>query len=314
MRNFVVVAICLVTCLLLCSFRQASSASQQKPAPQVGSASKQKGENRKEGDSAAPPVPPATDAKGVGAATRNGPREDDRVEVTALPPEIAVKQVKDSIDRTIMWCTVILTMVGALGTYAAVKTLRQVKRQADTLEDHKTKFEQLAKAAEDNAKAAKAYASVVEEQRKLMEAAGRHTEDLAKQAVRQTELTQAQLEMSHRPWIAVEVVPSSPITFDQRGCVFAAKVTMTNVGHSVAKHVSLWTEFAISGLEGPIQVRDRLCNIMRRPENENSDYGWLLFPGQRAVEERPVIARPESIRQALDRLALGWLCRLSVSS
>jgi hypothetical protein len=74
--------------------------------------------------------------------------------VTALPPEIAIKQVKDSIDHTIMWCTIILTFVGVIGTIAAVRTLRQVKRQADTLEDHKTKFDELAKAANNNAEAA----------------------------------------------------------------------------------------------------------------------------------------------------------------
>lgn len=89
-------------------------------------------------------------APGVGADKREA-GSAEKVDVATLPSEIAVKQIKDSIDRTIMWCTVILTIVGVVGTCAAVKTLREVKRQADTLEDHRTKFEELAKAARDNA-------------------------------------------------------------------------------------------------------------------------------------------------------------------
>src|ERR1700690_3125664 len=68
------------------------------------------------------------------------------------------------------------------------------------------------------------------------------THALALQAVRQTQLTQAQLELSHRPWVSVEVGVASNLIFDQRGVLLALKVKMSNVGHSVAKFVSLWTE------------------------------------------------------------------------
>ncbi len=63
-----------------------------------------------------------------------------------------------------MWCTVILTIIGFLGTVAALKTLKQVKRQADTLEDHKTKFDELAKAANSNAEAAILQVRAMQEQ------------------------------------------------------------------------------------------------------------------------------------------------------
>ena len=116
----------------------------------------------------------------------------------------------------------------------------------------------------------------------------------------QLDTMKGQLELEHRPWVAVNVEPSSPIVFDERGCVFMCKVTMTNVGHSVAKHVSLWTDFALLGIENPIEVRDKLCDIMRQPQNESSDYGWLLFPGQSAIEQRPIIAAPERIKKALE--------------
>ena len=130
--------------------------------------------------------------------------------------------------------------------------------------------------------------------------AGAHTEGLARQAVRQTELTQKELELTHRPWIAVDIAPISPLVFDQRGCVMHFNVTMKNVGHSVAKNVSLWTDLAISGIHDPMKVRDELCNIMKRPENENSDYGWLLFPNQQAIEQRPAIKSPADVQKAVE--------------
>jgi hypothetical protein len=116
----------------------------------------------------------------------------------------------------------------------------------------------------------------------------------------QLDTMKGQLELEHRPWIAVNVEASSPISFNANGCFLTCKVTMTNVGHSVAKHVSLWTGFALLGIDDHMKIRDELCGIMHQPQNEKSDYGWLLFPGQSAIEHRPIIASPERIKQALD--------------
>ena len=137
-----------------------------------------------------------------------------------------------------------------------------------------------------SAEAAKASVEAMEKQRGVMQ--------------EQLDTMKGQLELEHRPWVAVNVEPSSPIVFDERGCVLMCKVTMTNVGRSVAKHVSLWTDFALLGTENPIEVRDKLCDIMRQPQNESSDYGWLLFPNQSAVEQRPLIASPERVKKALE--------------
>jgi hypothetical protein len=145
---------------VLCGFQQKTSSTQQKSGSKAASASGQKADAGKGQHGAASPGEPAA-AADKNAVAPTVPRQNDKVEVTALPPEIAIKQVKDSIDRTIMWCTIILTFVGSLGTWAAVKTLRQVKRQADTLEDHKAKFEDLATAANNNAIAANASAKAV---------------------------------------------------------------------------------------------------------------------------------------------------------
>ncbi len=162
MRTLFVVAT-FVACLVLCGFQQKPSSTQQKSGSKAASASGQKADAGKGQHGAASPGEPAAaaDKNAVAQAT---PRQSDKVEVTALPPEIAVKQVKDSIDHTIMWCTIILTIVGVIGTIAAVRTLRQVKRQADTLEDHKTKFDELAKAANSNAEAAILQVRAMQEQ------------------------------------------------------------------------------------------------------------------------------------------------------
>lgn len=120
MKTLSVVAT-LVTCFLVCAFWQETSASQRKPAPQIGSADKQSTDRGKTTHSVAPPIQPATDAADKSPAPQAGPHQNDKVEVASLPPEIAVKQVKDSIDRTIMWCTIILTIVGFVGTIAAVR-------------------------------------------------------------------------------------------------------------------------------------------------------------------------------------------------
>lgn len=59
----------------------------------------------------------------------------------------------------------------------------------------------------------------VQSQVRVMETGGNDTHDLAQQAVKQTALNEFQLELSHRPWIAVDIEPASGLIFDQRGAV-----------------------------------------------------------------------------------------------
>jgi len=136
-------------------------------------------------------------------------------------------------------------------------------------------------------------------QLELMRSAGQDTHDLAQQAVRQTDLTESQLELTHRPWVSVEVAVVSNLIFDERGAVLMLNATMRNLGSSVAKHVSLWTQFVVGGVHDLNQAHESLCNIMKQPVNEKSDYGSLVFPGQVVTEPRPIIASQEDIGQAL---------------
>jgi len=80
--------------------------------------------------------------------------QNNEVKVTALPREIEIKTAKDAIDKTVLGCTIVLTFIGIAGTVVAVKTLFAIKRQADIMEEHREKLEQLASAAGKNADAA----------------------------------------------------------------------------------------------------------------------------------------------------------------
>jgi hypothetical protein len=153
MKTLPVVAT-LVTCFLLCGFQQEASSSQREPAPQVGSADKQRADSGKTTRGPAPPTQSAPDAADKNATSAAGPRENDKVEVTALPPEIAIKQIRDSIDCTILYCTIILTIVGVVGMSVGVWTLLAIKDQARTLHEHSEELWKLAEAAWKNAGAA----------------------------------------------------------------------------------------------------------------------------------------------------------------
>ncbi len=151
MKRSLALAISVVTLFLLCGFQGQTSSIQRKPAPQ--GANGQKADSGSAPHGAASPGEPATGAdKNADAPT--APRQSDKVEVTALPPEIAIKQIRDSIDRTILYCTVVLTIVGVLGTWVAIRTLRAIKKQAEIMDEHRVSLEQLAEAAKDNAAAA----------------------------------------------------------------------------------------------------------------------------------------------------------------
>jgi hypothetical protein len=113
----------------------------------------------------------------------------------------------------------------------------------------------------------------------------------------QSDLTQSQLELSHRPWISAEVSVGSELVFDERGGTLMLSAAIKNVGHSVAKHVSLWTEFVIGG-DNVQTAHEKFCNVIRQ-QNNASDYGWLLFPDQGITEPRPVIARLADVERGV---------------
>jgi hypothetical protein len=148
-----------------------------------------------------------TDHNSTGNTDRD---QKQKVEIVSAP-KVSVKPEKDTLDWIILACTIVLTIVGSIGTYAAVKTLTQIKRQADTLDEHKSKFDELAKAAANNASAAILQVQSMQQQVTEMSvqsgilqesvSAARGTADAALK-------TATAIVNSERPWMIIE--PNRP--------------------------------------------------------------------------------------------------------
>jgi hypothetical protein len=109
---------------------------------------------------------------------------------------------------------------------------------------------------------------------------------------------EGQTFQSERPWVAVSITPASDFQYDEiRGGFITLKFTLTNVGHSLAKYTSVWTDLAMN--EKWPEYMKRICAIPKAKVNAKSDYGYLLFPGQSVSDMIPAAARVEDIRHAL---------------
>ena len=220
----------------------------------------------------------AADQKPAGNADKN---QNQTVTITSIP-KVVVNPEKDFEDWTMVACTIILTIVGIVGTCAAIKTLKAINRQAHYMLIHARHFEKLAKATANQAD--------------LMQTAGTHTESLAQQAVQQTTLTQSQLELSQRPWVSVTRLPQS-LQFNAAGAILGCTYKLENCGGSVAWNISIWADLVPEGTDWRPTL-DRLQSVMTNPQNEKSDYGYVLFPKESLKQYQPSILR----RQDLDDL------------
>jgi len=124
--------------------------------------------------------------------------------------------------------TCLLTAVGIGGTVIAVKTLIHIKRQADTLEEHKTKFDELAKAANSNAEASILQVRAMQEQITEMSVQSTHMEGqldqakiLAEAANGQLRQMQTQTRLAIRPFVGLDEGPdaiqTTPLFIDESG-------------------------------------------------------------------------------------------------
>jgi hypothetical protein len=108
-----------------------------------GQQNTQKAQDKRGAPAPSQPSANATNQKPAGDASQS---KDIEVKVTSLPSEISIKAIKDSIDWTILGCTIILTGVGIIGTCAAIKTLKAINRQAAYMLVHARHFNRLAQA------------------------------------------------------------------------------------------------------------------------------------------------------------------------
>lgn len=117
--------------------------------------------------------------------------------------------------------------------------------------------------------------------------------------------TRSQLEVSERPWLSVDPIRFSNLSFDKNGGHFAVKFLITNVGHSPATHVQLEvkliaTTFNESGVfKEPAAEQKRLCDDARTPKRELSDFlAFVLFPEQKTTRDVGMSISPADITHA----------------
>ena len=135
----------------------------------------------------------------------------------------------------------------------------------------------------------------------LLALAGTHTETLAAQAVKQSSLTQRQLDLANRPWICIDSVkPVTDLTFKDSGeAVIFFAYQIRNVGHSVAQHLQPWIEPIITGIHNPVEVMARISAQLKKPIDSAFDHGKLIFPSQIIVDTYPVLIRKEVVDDAI---------------
>jgi hypothetical protein len=151
---------------------------------------------------------------------------------------------------------------------------------------HAKHFERLAKATANQA-------VLMDKQLSEMTTAGTHTKDLAQQAVKQTDLNQTQLEISQRPWVSVTRLPQA-LQFNATGAIIGCTYKLENCGGSVAWNISIWADLVPEGTDWRPTL-DRLQSVMKNANNENSDYGYVLFPKESMKQYQPAILRKQDL-------------------
>lgn len=95
---------------------------------------------------------------------------------------------------------------------------------------------------------------------------------------KQGELMEKQLELTDRPWLAVDAVLNSPLTFDDQGGHLGFVIAARNIGRSVAINATINAEIVIPAFVGNfwatvIEKQKRLC------KNVRSDVmAYAIFP------------------------------------
>jgi hypothetical protein len=258
----------------------------------VGKQSQQNTQTSQNKTVAPTPSQTATDQKPAGNADKN---QNQTVNIASIP-KVAVKPEKDFQDWTMVLCTIVLTIVGIVGTCAAIKTLKAINRQVHYMLIHAKHFDKLAKATANQA-------VLMDRQLSQMTTAGTHTEQLAHQAVRQSDLTQRQFDLANRPWISIDFVKAaSNLEFREDGSlIIFFGYQIRNAGHSVAQRILPWIEPIINGVDNPVEVRARISEQLKRSIDSYFDHGKLIFPNQVITDRYPVLIRPENLAQALEQ-------------
>jgi len=149
---------CLILVLLIVILQ--GSPDSPKAGNKGGSQSEQNADSRHPVTTPAPSQP-ASNAPNQNASGTKDQGQNNEVKITAFPDKIRIQSIKDSIDWTVLGCTIVLTIVGVIGTIVAVKTLFAIEKQAAIMDEHRKSLEQLSEAANNNAIAAKRSADAI---------------------------------------------------------------------------------------------------------------------------------------------------------
>jgi hypothetical protein len=217
--------------------------------------------------------------------------------------------------RKLTWFTGVLAVVGVLQLAVMFVTWLVYKRQAREMRRSRHEMRRQRHVMFDQYKAMRGQMAQMEEaarqteelikqastQSGLMALAGTHTEQLAQQAVKQSSLTQRQLDLANRPWICLDsIAAASDLVFKDSGeAVIFFNYQLRNVGHSVAQHLQPWIEPIIVGIDDPREVKDRISAQLKKPIDSSFDHGKLIFPSQIIVDAYPVLIRKEVVENAI---------------
>jgi hypothetical protein len=112
------------------------------------------GQQNAQAQHASPPTPSQSPASTADQKpTEDSAKKQDRAVSVVSVPKISVHTEKDVTDGIMIGCTIVLTIVGIVGTCAAIKTLKAINKQAHYMLVHARHFDKLAKAALANSRA-----------------------------------------------------------------------------------------------------------------------------------------------------------------
>jgi hypothetical protein len=124
-------------------------------------------------------------------------------------------------------------------------------------------------------------------------------------AATQAQITQREFELSQRPWISLDPVQVSDLSFNPNGtATFTIKFLIQNTGHSPATHTQLQAKlipakFNESGIfKQPAEQQKRLCDSARAHVERHELFPFTLFPDQKTTRDAGMSMTPDEITKA----------------
>jgi hypothetical protein len=123
------------------------------------------------------------------------------------------------------------------------------------------------------------------------------THKMWKEVREQTVIQKVTFDSTQRPWIVSEFAPRS-LTFKEDGVFLDTQFRLTNVGHSLAESITVWTRlnFDVRTLQAE---KEKYCSIPDLPENSNYNSGSVLFAGQQRISNQIALGELINLNKAL---------------